>query len=234
MFRADDSALYRKKLTPMLRGLQRSAHAMTGNRAIGEYALNTAILETYLRRADWHGRPGFRESIMRSLRAVVLAERGKVRRAEMDWPGLAPAGDGEDPILLALEEASLEAQRALILRFGCGMTPREVARITGMRQDVVRDAAAAFRLRAQRLLRRAGKPSRAPERAIAYSIRRALNREGDDVPSAAQALRSFEQDAETMRPPRHIARKLLKAVFFSLGALLCAALFLVGAVLMHY
>lgn len=232
MHQPDAIPAYQKKLTPMLRGLQRAAYAMTGNRSISEYALHTALVEAYMRRSDWHGRLGFREELLRALRAVTLTDAARIRRAEQDWPGLLP--DDSDPVIAVLTDEDVEVQRVVALRFGCGLTPREIALLTGMRQDAVREIASSFRLQAERSLKRAGKPIRQSDKTIAYALRRNLNREGDDVLLPGQVLRTFEQDAQSMRPPRHLIRKTFKWIFGILWALLLAAMFWGAMVLMHY
>lgn len=216
-----------RRVEPIVPELFNAAHAMCGNYDLAEYALRSAILEVWLQNAG--SGMGFRERLRTAVRgeAFEAALSPEGANAEFTWPGLAARGD--DPILQQAAQERIETQRLALLRYGCGLSPRSVAQLTGQSPAQVRDACDRFEARCRRALPRQER-SRV-DAAITRSLRRALSRQSAGIPGPAQVYRAFEAEAAGMPLSGHrFSRGFGRAVAVLL-ALLCAGLFWLFAVI---
>lgn len=212
---------------PIYAELFNAAHAMCGNYELAEYALQCALLDVWLQRAGM----GFRERLRGALREEAFAalDAPEAASAEFTWQGFR-IGDGTDPLLNQLAGESLELQRLIMLRYGCGLTARTIAQLTGLSPKAVRGSLARFLARCRRKL--PGGDRAGTEALITQRARAALRR-SDEAPPIAQAFRAFETEAsQVSRSGRGIGRAFSR-LMLTLLALVCAAAFWLFAVLVR-
>lgn len=216
-----------RRVEPIYPELFNAAHAMCGNYDLAEYALRSAILEVWLQNAG--SGMGFRERLRAAVRreAFSAALSPESAGADFTWPGIAARGD--DPILQQAAQERPETQRVLMLRYGCGLSLRGVAQLTGVQPGQARAAAERFEARCRRSLPRQER-SRADAQ-ISRSLRRALARTLTGIPGPAQVYRAFESEAAGMEVSGHRFSRGFGRVMAALLALLCAALFWLIAVI---
>lgn len=215
-----------RRVEPILPELFNAAHAMCGNYDLAEYALRSAILEVWLQNAG--SGMGFRERLRAAVRQAAFdLARSPDAAAEFTWPGLAARGD--DPVSQQAAQERVETQRALVLRYGCGLSPRAVGQLTGATAAQVRDACDRFETRCRRSLPRQER-ARA-DAMIARSMRRALSRNGAGIPGPAQVYRAFEAEADGTSVAGHRLSRGFGRVLAVLLALLCAGMFWLFAVI---
>ena len=219
-----------RQVQPLCVELFNVAHLMCGNYDLAEYALRCAILDVWLESAS--GGMGFRERLRASLRReafeIALSDEG--RAAEFTWPGVADDGD-DDPILDQLIQEDVRVQRLVLLRHGCGLSPRSVAKLAGMTTGQVRGELYRFSDRcAGRALRR----SRARVDArIARKAKQLLTRRDPDTPQISQIYRAFEAEADGAQVPGHRLSHIAGNVVLTLTALACATAFWLFSVLVQ-
>lgn len=218
-----------RRVEPIYPELFNAAHAICGNYDLAEYALRSAVLETWIQ--DAGGGMGFRERLRGELRraAFDVVRSEEAAGAEFTWPGFS--GKGDDPVLALAAQEPVEIQRALMLRCGCGLSMRSVSQLTGESVGRLREDLERFESRCRRGLPRQER-GRA-EAMINRSLRRALTRNSAGIPSPAQIYRAFESEAEGMQPAGHRFSRGLGRVMVLLLALACAALFWLFAVIVQ-
>ena len=219
-----------RQVQPLCVELFNVAHLMCGNYDLAEYALRCAILDVWLENAS--GGMGFRERLRASLRReafeIALSDEG--RAAEFTWPGVADDGD-DDPILDQLIQEDVRVQRLVLLRHGCGLSPRSVAKLTGQAPGEVRGELIRF---ADRCAGRSSRRSRARvEARIARKARKLLTRRDPDTPQISQIYRAFEAEADGAQVSGHRLSQVAGRVLLALTALFCAVAFWLFAVLVQ-
>lgn len=228
---SDSLRAWFRQVQPLCVELFNVAHLMCGNYDLAEYALRCAILDVWLESAS--GGMGFRERLRASLRreAFEIALSGEGRSAEFTWSGVA-GGDGDgDPILDQLVRESVRTQRLVLLRHGCGLSPRSAAKLTGLTAGQVRGELIGF---ADRCVSRASRRSRARVDAqIARVAKKLLTRRDPDTPQISQIYRAFEAEADGAQVSGHRLSRVAGNIFLTLTALFCAAAFWLFAVLVQ-
>ena len=115
--------------------------------------------------------------------------------AELTWDGFredAIEGAGGDAVLQAASLEPLENRRMLMLRYGCGLRARDIARLLDMPAAQVSGVLTRF---SRRLKRRLPPREHARvERAIARSARAWLEKQNGGVPDAGAVYRSLEAE----------------------------------------
>lgn len=230
---AEDVQNFMRRLRPMIRGLLRCAHAMAGNADRAEDLLIAALLDAFARRGEWRERMSFREGTMRALYAAAIAPRDESPCCDGDWTGFSAGQGGADPLVELLAGESVPTQRLMALRFGCGLTAREIARLTGARADAVRDQLLLCQLRLEKALGRERISVKPFDRAATRAIRRSLNADDGQALDVGYVFRCFERGAREARESRHIAGRMVRALLYAAGMLLFALLFWVLAILME-
>ena len=128
---ADELRAFFARVRPCYRELFNMAHAICGNYELAEYAVQSAILDVF-RRGSPRSRAGLRETLRAQTRAMAMEQARLIDDAELTWDGFradAIEGAGGDAVLQAASQESLEDRRALMLRYGCGLRPRDIARL---------------------------------------------------------------------------------------------------------
>ena len=231
---SDGIRVYAERLQPQIRLFYRAAHAITGNRRLAERVLSDAALNAYLNRSDWRERMSFREGV---LRAIWEESREQLRRepdADWDWTGIfAEAQDEGRPLIGLLAGEAPEIQRSMLLRFGCGLTAKEIAFLTGETSEKVRDQLVRCQTRIERELQKREEPCKPFERYAARALRAWMNRENSEAIDTGYFLQMFERDAVGASRPRRIFAKVIKGFFTVIGALILAVGVWLIAVLME-
>lgn len=227
---SDERQEYIQKLRAITNGLFNATHAITGSYELAEYVMQAAILDAYLDRGAWSNTVGFREALMRSIREHALFEIGEKDSADIDWRGIKESAGF--PLISLISEFPVEIQRMIVLKYGCGLSEKQISTVTGATADEVRDA---LKRNVEKLERDSGGKGAAKsfERELARELRKYMNRPGGAAFDPGTMLRAFEQDIESRRPKRHLIRRLLKWIFLIAAILLCMLLFWIVAVLLE-
>lgn len=205
-----------------------AAYLMCGSYPMAEYALRCALLDVWYQGAA--AGMGFRERLRSALRRrafeAALSREGK--SAEPTWPGYA-AGAGEDPFCAQLEREGVQTQRLVMLRHGCGLSPRSIARLTDLTPRQIRLEVSRFEARCRRRLPKADRPG--ADRIIARRARRLLTRDLFRAPRPGPLYRALEAEASGGGSAAPRAERIIVAVVTAGLALVCAAAFWLFAVL---
>ncbi len=213
------------RVRPYYKGLFNMAHAICGNYEVAEYAVQSAMLEVF-RRGSPRSRAGLRETLRAQVRAMALEQARLLDDAELTWDGFredAIEGAGGDPVLQAASQETLEDRRTLMLRYGCGLRAREIARLLGVPAAQVSGVLTSFTRRLKRRL-----PPREHarlERLAVQSARAWLKRQDAGVPDAGAVYRSLEAELMEAGGGTHRVSRVVGRVATILVALLLAALF---------
>lgn len=236
----DDPQGYIAKLQPIYIELFRTAHAIVGNLELAEYVLKKAIYEAFLRRGEWRERMSFREGLSQTVRMVALIELQNILSVgsfDSDWalPELDPESLAPEQKLIyaRLARESLELNRVLMLYYGCSLRISQIAQVIGKRPSQVRDMLYMFRSRLERSRLRFGEAKHAMEDSLERLLISMLQMPGDEVPDSGMVIRAFERDADAAPKARRSAGRIVAVVLCSLGAVACALLFWLVAVLME-
>ncbi|MBE5807954.1 MAG: hypothetical protein E7317_06400 [Clostridiales bacterium] len=206
---------YFSRLSGMLPELYNIAYAICGSAEQAEYVLESALLEGWL-----HGvrRGGFREGM-----------KGLVTRLAMQGAGPDPDGavweglpHSDNPALEELNAEPLPIQRAALLRHGCELDPREIARVTGMSRAEVGDALS----RVKYLEGRA-------DGQLYRALRKAMSHQSPGMPPVESLYRTLRAEVMEAKPSRHVFSKALGGVLAAALVLLAAAVFWLTAVLIQ-
>ncbi len=235
----DDPQGYILKLRPLYIELFREAHAIVGNLELAEYTLKKAVYEAYLRRNEWRERMSFREGLQQTVRMVALSELGNIRSVgsfDGDWTPPEPAGEitSEQKTLYArLMRESDELVRTLMLYYGCGLRVSQIAQIMDEKPADVKEALFRFRRRLERSRVSHGGDRHVMEDSLERLLIMLLCAHSDDVPDSGVVFRAFERDADTAPRARKPVSHVLAALLICVGALLCALMFWLVAVLIE-
>ena len=193
------------------------AHAICGNYELAEYAVQSAILDIF-RRGTPRSRAGLRENLRARVRAMAVEQARLIDDAELTWDGFredAIEGAEGDAVLQAASQESLEDRRALMLRYGCGLRPRDIARLLNVPAAQVATALTRFARRLKRRLPPREQPR--TERAIARSARAWLEKQNAGVPDAGAVYRSMEAELMESGAPTHRVSRIVGTRYLRVG-----------------
>ena len=227
---SEDLRAWFKNVQPVYAELFNAAYAMCGNYDMAEYALRSAIMEVWLQSAS--GGMGFRERLRGALRRAAfeaaLSEEGQA--AEFTWPGPGELR-ADDPICAQLAQERVETQRLVMLRHGCGLSLRAIARLTNGSPGQARGELDRFEARCRRKL--TGQDRSRADLLIARRARRLLSQKGPGLPQLSQVYRAFEAEAAGVQVSGHRLSRIAGRLALALMALLCAGAFWLFAVLVQ-
>lgn len=223
----EDFQLYFSRIRPIYHQLFSIAHAITGSCEQAEYALQYAMLDCWAAGDHNASHHGFREG----LRSGVIRAALKNPGSEADWRGLNISPDVRDLILQCFAQESIEAQRLLALRYGCGFSPRRIARITGMDRERVQTLLRRFEARTRR--RMSDSERRRFDLHLTRAMRSQLSQPNPQAPEMSAMFRTFQADAAEVARPSRLPARILRAAFAVLLALFCMVAFWFVAVLMQ-
>ena len=224
-------AAYIKRLRPHIRYFYRAALAITADRQLSEQVLTEALVRAYQRNAS-ASPAGFRDAVLGHVRAAAFEfMEGAVPMDE--WPGFAIAPDEKQPFAGLLLREDRESQRIIALRYGCGMTVREIASIMGLGDEAVKGRLTATRKRVERALKGETAPRMPYERACLRAVRYMMGLPGDDRIDGEYLLHEVQVEITGRHRPRRFIAGVIRGVLVALFAsLLCAALWLVGVLVL--
>lgn len=209
------------------------AHAICGNYELAEYAVQSALLDCFRRGAP-RSRAGLRESLRAGVRRAAIEQARLIDDAEPTWDGFcedAIEGARGDVVLQIASTEGVEARRALMLRYGCGLRSRKISRLTGMPVKQVRDVLSRFERRVKRRLpprERARIESR-----IARSARAWMDGQSASLPDPGAVYRGLEAELmESGAPGRSVSRVIARVLTLVL-ALIVAGLFWLVMILLE-
>ena len=200
---------------------------------MAEVVLSNAVLQAFLHRNEWRERMSFREGVLRAVWEEAEEQLRREPDGDWDWTGLTRDLEGDHPLIDIMSTEPPEAQRTMVLRFGCSLTAKEIALLTGRTAEQVREQLSRCQARAERELQKKEVSFKPFERYAAKEIRLWMNRDGGEAIDSGYFLAAFERDASGAREPRRIAAKMVKGFFMALGALLTAVIFWLIAVLLE-
>lgn len=243
----DSVQRYIEKLRPLCGELYRRAHVIVGNSDIAEFVLQNAIAEAYARKKEWQGKIGFREALTSSVREEALDELNRAMESgsyERDPDDvMARSLYGELPLETAdaaqqqLASRILREkpylQRALMLKYGCGLSTKEIAFVLQTRHKEVSDALRLFAIRMDRALKKQNGPKGVLERRLVQLSEEALRRPGGDIPDVGTIFQFFDESMEKEKKAGARVGRAVRGILLALGALLCAFLFWLIAVLLE-
>ena len=226
----DDFQLYFSRLRPICHQLFNLAHAITGSCEQAEYCLQYAMLDCWAAGNASASRHGFREGLRNSAMRVALRIAG-TEDAEYDWDGLAAQEDETDPLLLLIAQESAEMRRVLALRYGCGLSPRRIARLTNAEPARIQTLLKRFDARMRRRL--SASDRRRGDTLLTQAIRGRMSQPGPLAPEMNSVFRTFQADAESISRPNRLPARILRCALAAILALFCVAAFWLAAVLMQ-
>jgi len=227
--RTDELRLYFARVKPVYRELFGMAHAISGNYDVAEYCLQRAILQGFLSRRRFRSARGFRESLKSDMRRIALS--GDMEEHELTFDGFTQSaldGPAADPMRRLIEQEDAGTRRLVLLRFGCGLNPRQIARALDM---PVRQAEVLVSRFEKRVKRRLDPAQRAHVEARLEDICREELLSGA-APDVGALFRTFEAEAAGTIKPVGIVPKVAARLLY-VAALLFLAVFiwLVAAVI---
>lgn len=230
----DNPQVFAQKLRPLLPELFRTAHAITGNMELAEYVLRRALREAYLRRDEWRERMSFRDGLAYTVRHVAMVELKAIRgvgRYENDWRTGEPTGTlepAERAIFDRLRREPMRVCRAMVLSYGCAFKPSQVAQVLQISPGEARALLTRLKSRVGRSMR-----GRDLDDQLERLAHRLLEYEDEDLPDSGVVLRAFERDAQGKEHARPRFRHAIARSLVVLGAILCALLFWLMAILLE-
>lgn len=224
----EEFQFYFNRIRPIYHQLFNIAHAITGNCDQAEYCLQYAMLDCWSAgdaNASHHGfREGLRSSVTRA--ALKCASNG-----EYDWNGLHTDPESDDPLVKLIAQEPPELQRLLTLRYGCGISPRRIARIVSSDLNRVQTLLRRFEARTRRRL--SGGDRRRFDVLVVRTVRSQLNQPNPLAPEMGGTFRTFQADAASITRPNRLPARILRAVLAVILAIFCVAAFWFTAVLMQ-
>ena len=148
---SEEFQLYFNRIRPIYHELFNLVHAVTGASAQAEYSLHYALLECWSLGELPSSRHGFREALRSATLHAALKNPGSAD-AEDDWDGLRTPARPDDAIARLIAQEGAELRRMIALRYGCGLTLRKSARLTGVEARRAKQLFQRFEARARRAL----------------------------------------------------------------------------------
>ena len=226
----DDFQLYFSRLRPVCHQLFNLAHAITGSSEQAEYCLQYAMLDCWAAGDATASRHGFREGLRASAMRIALRIAG-TEDVEFDWDGLTAQEGETDPLLRLIGQENMELRRALALRYGCGLSPRRIARLTGTEPGRVQTLLKRFDARVRRRLSAADR--RRADSLLTQAIRGSMSGPGTLAPEMNSVFRTFQADAASISRPSRLPARILRAAISVTLALFCIVVFWLAAVLIQ-
>ena len=224
----EEFQIYFGRIRPIYHQLFNIAHAITGNCDQAEYCLQYAILDCWSAgdaNASHHGfREGLRSSVTRA--AIKSAASG-----EYDWKGLQTDPDSDDPLVKLIAQEPSDLQRLITLRYGCGLSPRRIAKTVDLDLNRVQPLLKRFEARTRRRL--SGGDRRRFDILVVRTVRSQLNQASPLAPEMGSVFRTFQADATSITRPSRLPARILRAVLAVILAVFCVVAFWFTAVLMQ-
>lgn len=225
---AEEFQLFAGRVQPIYHQLFNLAHAITGNCDQAEYALQAAMLDCWIRGDAAASRHAFRESLRSS---VIHSALRAGQKGEMDWNGLNICAEDGDALSLCIAQEGAELRRLLALRYGCGLSPRRIARLIGQDTSRVQNLIARFDARNRRKL--PAHERRFYDRHIVRAVRSLLLQPYPQAPEMGSVLRTLQADAADAPAPNRLPARIVHHLLLALVALFCIIAFWLIAVLMQ-
>ena len=223
----DDFQLYFSRVRPVYHQLFNLAHAITGNCEQAEYCLQYAMLDCWASGDASASRHGFREGLRNGIVRTALRLAAD-EQAEFDWDGLAAAEGEADPLLAQISQESTDLRRALALRYGCGLSPRRIAKLMHVDASRVQLLLKRCEARARR-----GHAAGRGESPLVRAVRGWMSLPSPQAPEMGSVFRGFQADAAAIARPNRLPARIARGLIACALALLCIAAFWFAAVLMQ-
>lgn len=234
--RADAPTLYFQRVRPVLRELFSMAYAICGNYELAEYVLQRTVVEGFSRFMRFRGRMGLWESLRVSVRGIAVQEALRISNVgiEITWDGFSEDkidGAGDDAVLRIVSAEDTSVRRMLIMRYGCALRAKKIARILEMpTQKVLQTLARIERRVASKLP--AGRKSRA-EALLQKAACAQLRLPSQPMPDPGAVFRSFEAEVSQIRRPKRVFQRATAILIVIFLAVMCAGAFWIAAVLLQ-
>lgn len=227
--RTDELRLYFARVKPVYAELFGMAHAITGNYDKAEYCLQRAILQGFMSRRRFRSARGFRESLKSDMRRIALS--GDMEERELTFDAFSESvlgGPAADPMRRLIEQEDAATRRLILLRYGCGLAARQIARALDMPAKQADTFVARFEKRVKRRLDSA-------QRAHIESRLQDICREellSGAAPDAGAVFRTFEAEASgTIRPANLFSKLAARLAFVAALLVLALLIWLIAAVI---
>ena len=224
----EEFQLYFSRIRPIYYQLFNIAHAITGNCDQAEYCLQYAMLDCWSSGDANASHHGFREGLRSSVTRAALKS---VVGGEYDWKGLQSDPDNDDPLVKLIAQEPIELQRLIALRYGCGLSPRRIAKVVDWELNRVQTLLNRFEARTRRRL--SGGDRRRFDLLVVRTVRSLLNQTNPMAPEMGSVFRTFQADAATIARPNRLPARILRAVLAVILAVFCIVAFWLTAVLMQ-
>lgn len=217
----EEMRLYFSRVRPMCRELFAMAFTICADYDGAEYALQRAILIGWQSGRRRRSKRSFRECLRSEARRVALSRVQSAADVEWDLFGADPLGsDAEDPVLRAFQAEPADTRRALLLRYGCGLTTGQIARATGMPAAHAEKQIADFM---KTLKRRINADQRGKTDGLMKELCGSLLTEGGvEMPDLGAIYRNFEAEAAANYHP--VGRAASRTLVFAVAVTLLVAL----------
>ena len=218
-----------RSVRPHIRYFYRASYAITADHRLAEQVLMEALVRSYLKKAA-SAAAGLHDAVLAHIRASAF-EFLEGAAPPDEWQGLPLPADGQDPYTALFSGDDLLTQRVVVLRYGCAMTVREIASVTGLSDETVKERLTAARRRVARTLKKDG--AAREDRACLRVVRRAMSLDGGDKIDTDYIIAELEREIAARHRPRQYVQQALKGVLFvALGLTLCALLWCAGILLL--
>lgn len=224
----EEFQLYFSRIRPIYYQLFSIAHAITGNCDQAEYCLQYAMLDCWSSGDANASHHGFREGLRSS---VIRAALKSASNEEYDWKGLQTDPDSDDPLAKLIAQEPAELQRLIALHYGCGLSPRRIAKAVGWDLDRVHTLLSRFEARTRRRL--SGGDRRRFDVQVVRTVRSQLSQTNTMAPEMGSIFRTFQADAASIARPNRLPARILRAVLAVILAIFCIVAFWFTAVLIQ-
>lgn len=228
--RMDQLRLYFARVKPVYAELFGMAHAISGNYDRAEYCLQRAILEGFLSRRRFRSARGFRDSLKGDMRRIALAEGGQERERTFEaFRESTLDGPAADPLRRFIEQEDDEIKRLVMLRYGCGLRPMQIARAMKCTVRQVNTLITRFE---RRVKRRLDPAQRAHIEVRLQDVCREELLTGPAIPDSGAVYRNFEAEASrAIKPTRLVAKFATRLLYVAALVFLALFIWLVAAVI---
>jgi len=210
----EEFRLYFARIRPLYNELFSMAHVICGNYEQAEFALSTAILSGWNNRRNFRSARAFRENMRSDMRRIAISSAKP--DAELTWDVRRLTGEEGETGLADIHD-DLSVLRVVVMHYGCGVSVRDISRLTGYTRRQTEKLLRRFEMRAQRRL-----DTSRPEAMIEeMCIDELLASPG--APDVGAIFRTFEAEAErSYRPASRLAGRIVSAVAYVLAVALAA------------